>query len=82
MSNISDSVEDIMRDNVALAKSIENIKNVSSNQKTIESDNKEKNHSNWPHYFGYLAEHLITPFPEECILCPKVVECIIAPWPT
>ena len=33
-----------------------------------------------PHYFGYLTEHdKGTCFPEECLVCSRVVDCILLP---
>jgi hypothetical protein len=67
-----------MSTNVALAKLFERAKDSSSNQSTIEPENEEKGHIKCPHHFGYLAEHpKKAPFPEECLLCSKVVECIV-----
>jgi hypothetical protein len=30
-------------------------------------------------YFGYLAENIKENLPEECLLCPKLVDCILLP---
>ena len=66
-----------MNVNVALAKLFERAKDSSSNQSTIEPDNEEKGHTKCSHHFGYLAKHpKNAPFPEECFLCSKGVECI------
>ena len=67
-----------MSRNAALAKLFESVNDSSSNQSTIELENGEKAHTKCPHQFGYLAEHpKNAPFPEECLLCSKVVECIL-----
>jgi len=47
-------------------------------QKTMESESSEKQQVKCPHHFGYLAERKDdSPFPEECLLCPQVVECML-----
>jgi hypothetical protein len=47
-------------------------------QKTRESESSEKQQVKCPHHFGYLAERNdYSPFPEECLLCPQVVECMM-----
>ena len=56
---------------------LETVKDAISNQKSTEK-NKEKDYSNCSHNFGYLAKlSKNAPIPEECFLCPKVVECIV-----
>jgi hypothetical protein len=64
--------------NVNLAKLFKIGKDSNSNQSQTEPENEEKDNSKCPHHFGYLAERpKNTPFPEECLLCSKVVECIV-----
>lgn len=47
-----------------------------SSQATIELEDKKDNECT--HHFGYLAKRpKNSSFPEECILCEKVVECLI-----
>ena len=49
-----------------------------SNQPTNEPDKKEKSSANCPHHFGYLFKHSKeAPFEEKCLLCSRVVECIV-----
>jgi hypothetical protein len=62
---------DIPLDEV-LAKVVEAISNQSPDK------NKEsKKEVKCPHSFGYLSKLPEgTPLPEECFLCPKVVECL------
>ena len=56
---------------------LEKVKEAISNQESIKEDQKKKNYSNCSNYFGYLAKlSKEAPVPEECVLCPKVVECI------
>ena len=63
--------------NVSLARLFEE-ENSSSNQTIIELDNEEKAITTCLHYFGYLAERSKNaPFAEKCLLCSKVVECIL-----
>jgi len=38
---------------------------------------KGKSPSNCPHHFGYLANRpKNTPTPQECLICPKILECM------
>ena len=56
---------------------LEKVKMAISNQESIEGDKEKKNYSNCFNYFGYLSKlSRDAPVPEECFLCPKVVECI------
>jgi hypothetical protein len=55
-----------------LAKVIEAI----SNQST-DKNKEEKKEVKCPHSFGYLSTlPKGSPLPEECFLCPKVVDCL------
>ena len=46
--------------------------------KTKPSAEKEKGSSGCPHTFGYLAKRPPeTPIPQECLLCPKIVDCML-----
>ena len=50
---------------------LEKIKDAISNQSPI-----EKTSTKCPHHFGYLSElPKNQPIPEECLLCPKLLEC-------
>ena len=47
-------------------------------QKTMESEGSEKHQIKCSHHFGYLADRQEdAPIPEECLLCPQVVECML-----
>jgi hypothetical protein len=47
-------------------------------QKTMESERLEKVQVKCPHHLGYLAERKKDfIFPEECLLCPQVVNCML-----
>jgi hypothetical protein len=40
--------------------------------------NEEKASSGCTHHFGYLASHpKSTPIPQECLFCPKLLECTL-----
>jgi len=60
-----------MTTNVPSERLLEKIKDAISNQTST-----EKNNTECLHHFGYLSElpknKLI---PEECLLCPKLLEC-------
>lgn len=67
-----------MTTNVPADGLLEKVKDAISNQVITESDKEEKNQSNCTHHFGYLASlPSNVSFPEECLLCSKVVDCII-----
>ena len=60
---------------------LEKVKDAISNQQLTESENQEKSHTKCPHHFGYLAEFPKNAlFPEGCLLCSRVVECLVPPW--
>jgi hypothetical protein len=60
-----------MTANVPSDRLLEKIKDAISNQSQI-----EKNNAKCPHHFGYLSElPKDKPIPEECLLCPKLLEC-------
>jgi hypothetical protein len=66
-----------MTTNFPMDKLQEKVKDAISSQAQTESDTEEKSHTNCPHHFGYLADLPINvSFPEECLLCSKVVDCI------
>jgi len=67
--------------NVALHRLFEQVSGSTSNPLPIKPENEEKCRPKCPHYFGYLAEHIKdTPsFPEECLICSRVVDCILLP---
>jgi hypothetical protein len=48
--------------------------------KTEPSAKKESGASGCPEYFGYLANRPPdTPIPPECLVCPKMVDCMLSP---
>jgi len=48
--------------------------------KTEQSAKKESGFSGCPEAFGYLANRPPeTPIPPECLLCPKMVDCMLSP---
>ena len=72
--------------------SLEKILDVISNQSQKEKENKEKTEelpvklskkeekgsSGCPHNFGYLANRpKNAPIPQECLICPKIVDCML-----
>jgi len=67
-----------MTTNFSVDMLLEKVKDAIYNQQSTESENEEKSHTKCPHHFGYLAElPKKAPFPEECLLCSRVVECIV-----
>ena len=63
---------------VSLASLFEKENDVVSNQPIIKVDNEDKDSIKCLHDFGYLAKQFKgTSFPEECLLCSKVVDCIV-----
>ncbi len=41
-------------------------------------EEKGKGPSGCPHHFGYLASRAKgTPIPQECLICPKIMECML-----
>jgi len=68
----------IMSLNIALHRLFEQPSDSTSDPVTKKPENQEKCRPKCPHYFGYLAEHIKdTPFPEECLICSRVVNCIL-----
>ena len=66
-----------MTTSISSNKSLEKVMEAISNHTQTESENEE-DHTNCTHHFGYLADlPTNTPIPEECLLCSKVVECIV-----
>jgi len=44
----------------------------------LKPEKEEKRHAKCSHYFGYLARQgKVTSFPEECLICQKVVDCLL-----
>jgi len=40
-------------------------------------EKEEKGPSGCPHHFGYLASRAKdVPIPQECLICPKILECM------
>jgi hypothetical protein len=65
-----------MSTDVPVDKVLEKVVEAIANQPTAESDKEEKQ-TKCLHHFGYLAKlPKSSSIPEECFLCPKVVECI------
>jgi hypothetical protein len=71
----------IMSSNVALHRLFEQVNSSTSNPLTKKPENEEKCRPKCPHYFGYLAENTkdTISFPEECLMCSRVVDCILLP---
>ena len=66
-----------MTTNVPLDRLLEKVKDAISNQPPLESEKKERSHKTCLHHFGYLIDlPKNAPFPEECLFCSRVVECI------
>ena len=67
-----------MTTDVSVESILEEINDSISNQSSIESENEEDSHKKCPHHFGYLANLTKNAsIPEECLLCSRVVECIV-----
>ena len=65
-----------MAANVAVDCLLESVEEAISDLKTIELRSQVE-HQRCPHQFGYLADLPDDSFiPEECLLCPRVVECM------
>ena len=48
--------------------------------KTEPSAKKERESSGCPEYFGYLANRPPdAPIPPQCLVCPKMVDCVLSP---
>jgi hypothetical protein len=48
--------------------------------KTEESETKEEESSGCPDEFGYLANRPPNaPIPSQCLVCPKMVDCMLSP---
>jgi len=42
----------------------------------VKPPEKKEKGSRCPHHFGYLASrHKNVPIPQECLICPKVLDC-------
>ncbi|WNZ28504.1 MAG: hypothetical protein IAX21_07515 [Candidatus Bathyarchaeota archaeon] len=66
-----------MSADVPLDELLEKVKEAISKQSPGNSDNNDKKQFKCPHSFGYLSKMPKgNPIPEECFLCPKVVECL------
>ena len=66
-----------MSADVPLDEVLEKVKQAISSQSPDNSKKEEKSQIKCPHSFGYLSKlPKSTPLPEECILCPKVVDCL------
>jgi hypothetical protein len=64
--------------NVALGRILKKAKNARSGQSKKESEIEEKNSKKCSHYFGYLVKHpKNSPYPEECLICSRLLECIV-----
>ena len=70
-----------MTTDVSLERLLEKINDSISNQSSLESETAEESHKKCPHHFGYLANLTKNAsIPEECLLCSRVVECIVDSW--
>jgi hypothetical protein len=68
----------IMAINVALGRILKKAKDSSSGRPKNESETEEKDSEKCSHHFGYLVKHpKNVPFPEECFLCSRLLECIV-----
>ncbi len=66
--------------NVSLTRLFEKVKSSGSNQVTTKPDKKEKRVTFCSYYFGYLFEQpKNAPFAEECLICSRVIECMVNP---
>ena len=53
---------------------------VSISGKPLEPEKEKELDPKCPHYFGYLSEQgRDSNFPEECLVCPRAVKCIVVP---
>jgi hypothetical protein len=76
---LGNDVEGIMAINFKLARIFKKAKDSDSNQKEVEPENEEKDEKECPRHFGYLVKHPKNAhFPEECLLCSRLLECIQA----
>jgi hypothetical protein len=67
-----------MTTDVSLRRSLEKINDSISNQSPIGSEKEEESQKKCPHHFGYLANlPKNVSIPEECLLCSRVVECVV-----
>ena len=67
-----------MTTDVSLERLLEKINDSISNQSSIESETEEESQKMPPSFFGYLANLTKNAsIPEECLLCSRVVECIV-----
>jgi hypothetical protein len=68
----------IMVFNAGLSRILKKAKNKSSNQQKSDAEIKEKDGKKCSHHFGYLVKHpKNSPYPEECLLCNRLLECIV-----
>lgn len=66
-----------MSADVPLGDVLEKVKQAISQQSPENSNRGDKNQVKCPHSFGYLSKlPKGSSLPEECFLCPKVVECL------
>jgi len=58
--------------------SVKEEKAMQEEPKTKQSAEKKEGSSGCSHTFGYLATRPPdTPIPQECLICPKIVECML-----
>ncbi len=68
-----------MSADVPLDEVLEKVKQAISKQSPGNSNKADKKQVMCPHTFGYLSKLPEgSSLPEECFLCPKVVECLVA----
>ena len=69
-----------MAANVAVESLLESVEEAISELKGIEPKN-QVDHQRCPYQFGYLADLPDDSFiPEECFVCPRVIECMVTSW--
>jgi len=68
-----------MTTNAPADRLLEKVMEAISEQATTNAEKEENGQTKCAHHFGYLSElPKNASIPEECLLCPKVVECIVS----
>ncbi len=66
--------------NVSLTRLFEKVKSSGSIRVITKLDKKEKGASKCSYHFGYLfGQPKNAPFAEECLICTRVMECMVPP---
>ena len=69
----------IMTTNAPADRLLEKVMEAISEQATTNAEKEENGQTKCPHHFRYLSElPKNASIPEECLLCPKVVDCIVS----